>query len=900
MAIKSKLLLVDGNNLVHRAYHALPPMTVRHTGEPVNAVYGFASMLLKILTERKPNYCVVAFDKKGPTFRHLMFDAYKAQRPSMAEDLVPQLARVRDLVTKLNIPIFEADGYEADDVLGTLAHQAHQLGIEAVILTGDADAMQLVGPGVSVLYPGARQGFGNATTFNSQMVKDKYGVGPEHIADLKALMGDTSDNIPGVHGIGEKTAVKLIEQFGGVDEIYACLGDITPVRIQCLLRDGEALARQSKELATIVTEVPIVLELEKAHVMTRDTEDVAAFFRELEFFTLLRRLSDIGAETAPKTTPEREGEKTYRVVASGDELSELATRLTDSFSFAIITEGSNPMTAMLVGMAISPTATEAYYVPLQHGGLEAIGQIGLVEAREVLGPALASYKVPKTTHNAAFVLTVLREHGFEVNFLAFDTALAAHLLGEASLELKALVPNKIGVELPVLPVGSGAKKISISALAIADVAAYCCAAADMTARLATLLTPELYAQNLWSLFNEVEMPLVPILVAMQRVGVLLDINALGEMSCDLNTRLVAITGEIYKLVGHEFNINSPRQMGVVLFEELNLKSDKKRGGYSTEAAVLELLREAHPVVEYVIEHRQLAKLKSTHIDALPALVNPRTKRVHTSFNQTRTSTGRLSSSEPNLQNIPVRGSLGREIRRTFIAPAGTMLVSGDYSQIDLRVLAHLSQDQLLMETFVRGDDVHTATAAQLFGVDLNQVSSDMRRLAKTVNFGVIYGMSGYGLEQATQLSRFEAEHFIGEYFRKYPGVRQYLDHTRIEVRQRGYVQTVLGRRRYIPEISSQNRMVREAGERMAINMPVQGTSADIIKIAMLRLDEEIDRRKLASRLILQVHDELIFEVPEAELIIMELILPEFMEGAIKLSVPVKVDVKKSRCWGDME
>jgi len=900
MKTYTKLLLVDGNNLVHRAYHALPPLTVRRTGEVVNAVYGFASMLLKVLAEQKPTHYAVAFDKKGPTFRHLMFDAYKAQRPRTAEDLVPQIIRAQELAGQLNIPVFTADGYEADDILGTLAYQATQAGIETMILTGDADAMQLVGPDVRVLCPRVRQGFGDTALFDATTVKDKYGVGPEHIADLKALVGDSSDNIPGVHGIGEKTAVKLIQQFGGLDDIYAHLDEVAPPRIQSLLKEGENMARQSKELATIVTDVPVNLDLEEARTTAYDREKAVAFFRELEFFALLDRLPEISTDVVAAETSNREKKPNYKIVMSTGELVSMATRLTGGFSFDIITEGPNPMTAQLVGLAISPTVAESYYIPLQHGGLEAMGQLDITEVKMVLGPAFADFGVAKTTHNAAFALTILHEYGFEVNGLGFDVTLAAHLLGETSLELKALVLSRVGKELPDLPIGSGAKKVPVSSLTVAAAAECSCAAADMTGRLAGLLTPELQAQKLWTLFDEVEIPLVPILATMQWAGVLLDKEILSEMSVRLGDRLQAIQGEIYKLVGHEFNINSPRQLGVILFDELGLKTDKKKGGYSTEAAVLELLRGAHPVVEYLLEYRQLAKLKSTYIDALPALLNPRTGRVHTSFNQTRTSTGRLSSSDPNLQNIPVRGNLGREIRSAFMAPAGAVLLSGDYSQIDLRVLAHLSQDSLLTETFARGEDVHTATAAQLFGVAPELVSADQRRLAKTVNFGVIYGMSGYGLEQATEFSRLEAERFIEDYFQKYLGVKQYLERTRDEVRQMGFVQTVLGRRRYIPEISSPNRMIREMGERMAINMPVQGTSADIVKLAMLRLDEEIKRRGLASRLILQVHDELIFEVPEAELAVMQEIVPGLMACALKLSVPIKVDTKTGYRWGDME
>jgi DNA polymerase-1 len=899
VVIKSRLLLIDGNNLVHRAYHALPPLTVRKTGEVVNAVYGFASMLIKVLNDQKPTHYAVAFDKKGPTFRHAMYDAYKAQRPKMAEDLSPQISRVRDLVEQFNIPIFEAEGYEADDVLGTLAKQAGEQGVETMILTGDADTMQLVEPGVGVLYPRARQGFSDTSLFDATAVMDKYGVGPEHIADLKAMVGDPSDNIPGVHGIGQKTAVKLIDRFGGIDEIYEHLEEVEPPRVRELLREGETLARQSKELATIVLDVPVRLDLDRARATTYDRDKVAAMFREFEFFTLLDRLPEIAGEPNSVSLGS-DVKKKYSVVTSLGELQKIALIMQGPFAFDILCDGQNPMIATPVGLSLSPASGEAYYIPLNHNGLDAAAQLSSAEVIKILGPVFCAANIEKTTHGAGFVLTVLEEAGFEINGLNFDTALAAHLLGEASLELKSLVFGKLGLELPSLPLGTGAKKITAASLGIAAAADYACNAVDCTGRLGAILGQELRAQKLWPLFEEVELPLVGVLVSMQRAGIMLDTISLADMSGRLGERLKAIEAEIFKLIGHEFNINSPRQLGPVLFEELGLKTDKKKGGYSTEASVLESLRQAHPVVDYVLEYRQLSKLKSTYLDSLPLLINPRTGRVHTSFNQTRTSTGRLSSSDPNLQNIPVRGELGREIRCAFVARPGSVLLSGDYSQIDLRALAHLSQDPLLISTFERGEDVHAATAMQLFGLPAEKITADMRRFAKTVNFGVIYGMSGYGLEQATEFSRQEAERFIEEYFLRYPGVRDYLDRTKQEVRRNGFVQTVLGRRRYIPEINSPNRIIREAGERMAINMPVQGTSADIIKIAMLRLEEEIAGRELKSRMLLQVHDELIFEVPEAEIAAMRVIVPQIMAGALQLRVPIRVDIKMGTRWGDME
>jgi DNA polymerase-1 len=906
-----RLLLIDGNNLVHRAFHALPPLSVRRTGELVNAVYGFTSMLLKALADQKPTHYAIAFDKKGPTFRHDMFVEYKANRPPMPDELAGQLGRTRELVKDFNVPIYEMDGFEADDMLGTLSREPAEQGIETVILTGDADAMQLVGPHVKVLYP---KTMSEPILMDRESVIEKYGVPPELIADYKALKGDPSDNIPGVKGIGEKSAVKLIQQFGGIDEIYKRIDEVTPPRTQELLRQDEAAARQSKTLATIEVKVPVKLDMEASRTGNFNREKIVSLFRELEFFKLIDRLpqAESGVQgmlmaemEKPVATPQPhiEVNRNYYVISTRDELKKLAVRLNETkcFAFDIVAEAGNPMTAQLVGISISPATGEACYIPLTHAGLEAGPQLSIEEARQTLSPIFGSVKIEKSAHNANSVTTLLHEYGIDPQKVTFDTMLAAHLLGEQSLELKSLALGRLGMEIPVLPIGSGAKQIPVSHLAVQTVAGYACACADAIGRLYEMLTAEMEKQGVFALFKDVEMPLVPILVRMQRNGVLLDSKLLADMSERLGDRLTALESEIYKHAGHQFNINSPKQLGQILFEELHLAAEqKKKGNWSTDASVLEALRKAHPIVEFILEYRQLAKLKSTYIDALPGLVNQRTGRVHTSFNQMRTATGRLSSSEPNLQNIPVRGELGREIRRAFIAPPGSALLSGDYSQIDLRALAHLSQDKLLMETFERGEDVHTATASQLFNVEPKSVTADMRRLAKTVNFGVIYGMSGYGLEQATEFSRDEAERFIAAYFEKYPGVRKYLDNTKEQARRTGYVQTLLGRRRYIPEINSPNRMIREGAERMAINMPVQGTSADIIKVAMLNLEEEMDFRKLASKLILQVHDELIFEVPEREIKAMQEIVPRLMGCAITLSVPVKVDIKTGLTWGQME
>ena len=903
---KPLLVLFDGNALVHRAFHALPPLTVSKTGEMVGAVYGFALILLKTINELKPTHYAIAFDKKAPTFRHQMFDQYKAQRPPTPDELVNQLGRVRQLVETFHIPIFELDNYEADDVLGTLSHQASQQDIDTIIVTGDADTMQLVSPTVKVLTP--RRAFGDTMLYDKAAVSQKYGVEPEQVADFKGLAGDTSDNIPGVPNIGPVTAVKLLRQFGTIDQIYAHINEVTPPKLQALLHQNEAIARQSKELATIVTQTPVTLNLDDCQVSHYDRHRVTELFRELEFFSLLPKLpepEEVAPETIAQVKTEPPPQQDYHIINTTPALDEFLNRLSaaNSFAFDLETTSVNAMSAQIVGVSLSPAPGEAYYIPVGHVGWGQVEQLPLKQVIDQLKPPLEDPTLAKLAHNGKYDMTVLAEYGVTTNNLTFDTMVAAYLLSEKSLGLKALAFSKLGIEMTPITdlIGSRAKQISMSQVEVALAANYSCADADITGQLAELLMAELHQQGLWQLFSQVEMPLVPVLVRMERNGVALDIDLLRQMSHRLGEQLLKLEAEVYNNVGHRFNINSPQQLGSVLFQELRLPlSRKTKGGYSTEASVLEGLRGDHPVIEFILDYRQLAKLKSTYIDALSSLVNPKTGRVHTSFNQTRTATGRLSSSEPNLQNIPVRGELGKEIRQAFIAPPGSCLLAGDYSQIDLRALTHLSQDKSLLDAFHQDEDIHTATAAQLFSVDALQVTPDMRRVAKTVNFGVIYGMSDYGLEQATELSREEAARFITSYFEKYPGVKQYLESTKEQARQLGYVQTLLGRRRSIPEINSSNRQVREAAERMAINMPVQGTSADIIKVAMINLEREMDRRQLKSKMMLQVHDELIFEVPQEELEEMRQLVPQAMSTALELSIPLKVDIKTGNNWGEME
>ena len=903
---KQLLLLFDGHALVHRAFHALPPLSVTRTGEPTGAVYGFASMLLKVLADFKPTHWAMALDSPGPTFRHKKFEKYKAHRPPTPDELKIQLARVRELIKSFNLPSFEVPSYEADDIIGTICKKASEQDIDILIVTGDTDTLQLVSPHVRVLTPKPGKRFSDTIIYDEAAVQQRYELSPNQLTNFKGLKGDPSDNIPGVRGIGEKTATKLIQAFGSIESIYQHIDEVTPPKAKEALQQNEQAARQSKELVTIDTDVPIDFDLDACRVSTYERGKVAELFRELEFSSLLPKLPETMTEeekAAPVETQVSGEAADYQIVDTAEAFNKVIGALShaESFVFDVETTSLDPRQAALVGISLSIAPGKAWYLPVGHSSGN---QLPIQQVMDKLKPLLEDRKAAKVAHNGKYDMTVLQKYRVNVQNLSFDTMIAAYLLGEKSLGLKPLAFAKLGVEMTPIAnlIGSGAKQISMAWVDIPRVAEYACADADMTCRLSKLLEAELKAQGLWKLFAEVEMPLLPVLLRMETNGVALDTAKLREMSWSMSERMAKLENEIYKSVGHAFNINSTQQLGAILYEELKLpKMRKTKSGYSTEASVLEALKGAHPIIELLLEYRQLTKLKSTYIDALPALIDPDTGRVHTSFNQTGTVTGRLSSSDPNMQNIPIRTEEGKQVRKAFIAEKDTsLLLAADYSQIDLRALAHLSQDPKLVAAFAHGEDIHSTTASQVFSVPLSEVTKDMRRLAKTVNFGVIYGMSEYGLEQATELSREQAAQFIKAYFEKYSGVKEYLARTKKEAAEKGYVQTLLGRRRYIPEINASNAQVRMAAERMAINMPVQGTSADIIKVAMIQLQHEMDKERLEAKMILQVHDELLFELPQEELVKLKELVLQIMPNAIKLSVPVKVDIKTGRSWGDME
>jgi DNA polymerase-1 len=732
---KPFILLFDGNALVHRAFHALPPLSIARTGEMVNAVRGFAATLLKLLRENKPTYWAIAFDRPVPTFRHEKFADYKKQRPPTPHELISQIQRVHQLAEAFHLPTFEIDGYEADDVLGTLSKQASKQGIDTLIVTGDNDMLQIVSPMVKVMTP--RRSFSDTVTYDESGVQNKYGILPKQLIDFKALTGDQSDNIPGIPGIGEKTAVKLLQQFGSLDAIYAHIAEVTPARLQVLLREHRDRAFENMELVTIVTDVPINLRPDACKVSAYDRNRVVDIFRELEFVQLLSSLPGEIQETFIETVARPVIKGDYQVINTDDALDSLINHLAASGEFAVDLETTtiDEMEAEIVGISMAAKQNEAFYIPVGHRTLSAIGQLPLSQVAAKLKPLLEDIRLVKIAHNGKFDMLVLSGQGMKLQNLVFDTIIAAHLLGEKPLGLKALSFNKLGIEMQPIDdlIGKGSKQVSMALVDIDRVADYACADADMTLRLKQIFEPELHKQGLWQLFTEVEMPLVPVLVAMEREGVALDAELLRSMSRNFGEEMSRLEKEIYSSVGHEFNINSPKQLSKILYDELHLSySRKTNSGYSTDAAVLEELKGAHPVIDLILNYRQLAKLKSTYTDALLVLINSRTGRIHTSFNQTGTSTGRLSSSEPNLQNIPIRGELGSKIRKAIIAQPGWYLLSADYSQIDLRALAHISQDPELIATFLRNEDVHNATASKVFSVPALGVTAEMRRVAKTV------------------------------------------------------------------------------------------------------------------------------------------------------------------------
>jgi DNA polymerase I len=1019
-AQRKTMMIIDGHAMIHRAFHAVPEDLATSKGEVVNATFGFTSILIKALADIKPDYIAVAFDRPSPTFRHLAYPQYKAHRPSLPETMRPQFGRIREVVEAFGIPIYEKDGFEADDVLGTLSVQATQLGLETIILTGDMDTLQLVNEHVKVLV--AKRGISDVVEYDVAQVEARYGLPPVRVPDFKGLVGDKSDNIPGVPGVGEKTATKLLSEYGDLEGVLAHIDALSP-KEQRLLQGKQAQALESKQLATIVLDAPVQLDLEACRVGQVNRERAVALFRELEFRTLVDKIpggaassgdaaqavqeepvetkqpeaaqeqdeallnappvgmvaimtpppppaiSSISLPAAPGqgaasqeqhvpvsvaveeeavTQPSLFGAlepppETVRklrlpsiaqvapgtvdllfmdakpsmqtstlIVNSEESLRVLVQSLRSAGALALDTESTSedPWHAELVGISCAMAPGEAYYIPVGHTGTldgqEAGKQLPLAYVLAQLRPVLEDASIRKYMHNAKYDMLLLLRAGVPVRGLAFDTMVGAYLTdpGRRGLGLKDQVFQRLGHVMTNITqlIGTGSKAISMAQVPIRQAADYAGADADMTLRLVGPITADLQKYSLLDVFYHIEMPLLPVLMQMEINGVALDGDFLRELDDRLGEQIGALEATIYDSVGGmRFNINSTKQLGDILFEQLKLPAGKKnKTGYSVSADVIESLRGKHAMVDYLLEYRQLAKLKSTYVDGLLALMDPVTGRVHTTFSQTTASSGRLSSSNPNLQNIPVRTEVGRQIRRAFLADPSYLLLTADYSQFELRILAHITHEPRLVEAFTHDEDIHTITAASLFNVPAAQVTKDQRRLAKTVVYAVLYGQSAFGLANITGMSNAEASDFIKRYHETFPHIKGYVDSTLNQARKQGYVNTLYGRKRFFPDMRGLPFSERQALEREAINMPIQGGNADLIKIAMIRIQHAIEQQRMKTRMILQVHDELVFEVPVEELDKARYLAKREMEGVAKLDVPIKVEMKVGKNWYEAE
>lgn len=922
------LFLLDGHALAYRTYYALTRGSgserwATSSGEPTAGVYGFASVLLRILEQERPEYLAVVFDT-GRTFRDDLFSGYKGTRAKMPDDLSIQIKRVRQLVDAFNIPRLEVEGYEADDVLGSLAKKMVAEGLGVKIITGDRDLLQLVDDRIMVSLPG--RSLSDSKDYLAKDVQEQLGVRPDQVVDYKALVGDTSDNIPGVAGIGDKTAASLLEKYGTLDSVYAHL-DEQPAGLRKKLEAGRESAYLSQKLARIVTDLEIPFDLESARSDRFEPREVEALFRELEFRSLYSRFKtlvdsygqgpsaqgrqlSLFSKTVETVAVSTDGKIEVIVVNTPEGLTELASRMAaaNQISFDTETTSTDQMKAELVGISLAVEEGRAYYIPVGHTN-PSEQQLPLAQVLDALRGPLTAPHIPKVGHNLKYDFVILAKLGLHVTPLSFDTMIAEWLINPISrnLGLKNLAWVRLDARMTEIEelIGKGKNQISMAEVPVQTTAAYAADDAEVILRLIPQLREEMEGCQATRLFEEVEMPLVSVIARMEMEGIALDRGYLYQMSAELNERMKIMEAQIYDSVGAPFNLNSPQQLSEALFNRLGLRPPDRTkktatGFYSTSADVLESLKGAHPVVDRILEYRELSKLKSTYIDALPLQVNPQTGRVHTSFNQTGSVTGRIASSDPNLQNIPVRTELGRQIRRAFVAEPGYELLSVDYSQVELRIVAHMAQDQAMIDAFRAGLDIHTATAAALYGIPPEQVSGPQRSRAKSINFGLIYGISPYGLTRYAGITLAEAEDFVKAYFQQFPGVKRYLDSMRRKAADVGYVETLLGRRRYFPTLKTQsNQMIRNREEREAINAPIQGTAADILKIAMLEVPPALVRAGLSSRMLLQVHDELVLECPRDETRATAALVSEVMQNAYSLVVPLQTEARSGPNWYEM-
>lgn len=906
MPPKQRLLIIDGNALIHRSFHALPPMS-NNQGEQLNAVYGFATTLLKAWKELKPSHIVATFDLKGPTFRHEEYKEYKATRVAAPDELYAQIPRVKELVESFGIPIYEKQGFEADDMIGTITKQAPK-GIEKIILTGDMDTMQLVDKTTRVYT--LRKGMSDTMLYDPAAVKERYGITPEQVIDYKALRGDPSDNIPGVKGIGEKTATELLQEFGTLEKLYTALADNSKkaqaikegVREKLIIDKTNAFL--SQKIATIKRDAPIEFDVDAAIVHTYDRQRVVKLFQELNFTSLVSKLPEVNVKAAQQArlafdltapAPKKDGHD-YTLVNDDETFTKFLSELEQQERFAIDTETTelDPWSAKLLGLSFSWKQGTGYYV------------VATPERLKALKPILENAKVEKIGHNMKFDAEILKLNGVVLAPLSFDTMLSSYLLNSTSRQhsLDALAFNEFGYEM--MPITAligpkGKKQLSMADVPLEKLSWYSSEDADFTWRLYERLAPKLEKIDDAGLFEKIEMPTIDVLIEMELNGVSIDTEFLADMSKRMHAQLKKIETKIYEHAGQEFNINSPIQLKEILFDKLNISTEglgRTKTGVSTAADELEKMKDRHPIIPLISEQRELSKLLSTYIDALPELVNRQTGRVHTSYNQAVAATGRLSSSDPNLQNIPIRTEMGAEIRKAFVAGRGMRLLSADYSQIELRIIASMAKDKAMMDAFNNGEDIHARTAANINAVPLDQVTPQMRRAAKAVNFGIIYGLGYVGLSQGEGISRAEAKAFIEKYFSIHTNIKQWLDNTKKLAHEKGFVETLFGRRRYFPDINSSNGMLVASAERQAINAPIQGTAADLMKLAMIAVHHGLPKVSSKAKLLLQVHDELVVEAPMDEVETVSKFLKETMENVYTLNVPIVVEVGTGKNWGE--
>jgi DNA polymerase I len=929
---RETLLLIDGHALVYRAFFAMPALT-NSRGEMTNAVYGFTSMLLKVLNEHHPSYAIAAFDPPGPTFRHEEFAEYKAQRPPTPSELSRQMPWSREVVQAMNIPIIELPGFEADDVIGTLSRKAEAAGLDVLILTGDLDALQLVTPHVRVY--ATRRGITDTVVYDVDKVFERYGFDPPKVVDFKALRGDASDNIPGVPGIGDKTAMSLVQQYGPLESILDAIPTMKEGRVKRALEEHRDQAILSKRMATIVDDLDVPLDIESARYLAYDRGRVIELFEELEFRSLVPRLPQVGGaangaaiapptlyasqhgQAQPQVATPGQGELSFdappaaplqptsvEVVRDPSVMRDVVEHLRTAPGVGVRTVVDEPARhGIIAGVALAALddPSHAWYVPVGHQVLDGSAPD---ETVALVRELLADESVHKTAYDVKREILAWRRGGTAVRGFDFDLLLAAYLLNQRTRvpPLPQLAHDLVGatcdLEETVLGTGRGARRPTD--LGVEEAADCYGSSTALMGPVRAALDRDMQAIDVRRLHDDMELPLAYVLAEMELLGITVDPDTLEALQVELDERIHALEAEIYESAGYTFNIASTQQLARFLYDDLGLAAGRRtKTGRSTDADTLEALRTEHPMVEKVLEHRQLTKLKGTYVDALPQLVE-RDGRVHTSYDQAVATTGRLSSRDPNLQNVPVRSEVGQRIRAAFVArDAGHVLVSADYSQIELRVLADITQDPALLEAFRRREDIHTSTASIVYGVPQAEVTRDMRRNAKVVNFGLVYGLSEFGLSRDTGMSREDSAAFIERYFANFAAVTQWLAKTREHVRKWGFVETTFGRRRYIPDVLAANRGIRQAAERMAVNMPIQGTAADIMKFAMIRVDRMLHERGMEAHQLLQVHDELVLEAPRAELDALVELLREAMGGAATLSVPLDVDVKVGQNWSSM-